>query len=162
MAKDCSFDVVSEVDMQEVDNAINQTKKEIGQRYDFKGSKIEIELTGEEIKLTADTDFQMNSVVDIMQSKAIKRGISLKSFEYGKIEPSGKGVKQQVKVIKGIDKEKAKSIINDIKQSKIKVQAQIMDEKLRVTGRDKDDLQAVIQLLKEKDYGVDLQFTNYR
>ncbi len=162
MAKDCSFDVVSEVDLQEVDNAVNQTKKEIGQRYDFKGSKIEVELSGEEIKLLADNDFQMTSVVDILQNKAVKRGISLKSLELGKIEPSGKGVKQMIKVIRGIDKEKAKSVINDIKQSKIKVQAQIMEEKLRITGRDKDDLQEVIQLLKEKDYGVDLQFTNYR
>ena len=162
MAKDSSFDVVSEVDMQEVDNAVNQTKKEISQRYDFKGSKIEVELSGTEIKLLADNDFQMNSVVDILQTKAIKRGISLKSLSLGKVEPSGKGVKQLIQVVRGIDKDKAKAVIGDIKQSKLKVQAQIMDDKLRITGRDKDDLQAVIQLLKEKDYGVDLQFTNYR
>ncbi|NLL17889.1 MAG: YajQ family cyclic di-GMP-binding protein [Clostridia bacterium] len=163
MAKDASFDVVSEVEMQEVDNAVNQTIKEIRQRFDFKGSKAEISLEGDEIKIIADDEFKLKSVIDILQSKAVRRNVPLKSLSYGKIEPaSGGTVRQIVKVQRGISKEKAKEIVAAIKQMKLKVQAQIMDDQVRVSGKKLDDLQAVIQMLKQKDFGIELQFTNYR
>lgn len=158
-----SFDVVSEVNMQEVDNAVNQTKKEIEQRYDFKGSKTEIELGDEEIKLASDDEFKIKAVVEILKGKFIKRGISPKALDLGKAEKATMGtVRQTAKLVKGISKEKAKDLVSEIKNSKIKVQAQIMENQVRVTGKDKDDLQAAIQLLKSKDFGIDLQFTNYR
>lgn len=163
MAKSASFDVVSEVDMQEVDNAVNQTVKEIRQRFDFKGSKAEVSLEGDEIKIIADDEFKLKSVIDILQSKAVRRKVPLKSFSYGKIEPaSGGTVRQIVKVQRGISKEKGKEIVAAIKQMKLKVQAQIMDDQVRVSGKKLDDLQAVIQMLKQKDFGIELQFTNYR
>lgn len=163
MAKDCSFDVVSEVDMQEVDNAINQATKEIGQRFDFRGSKSEIKLEGVQIKIIADDDFKLKNVVDILQNKAVKRGISLKSFDYGKIESGSHGTARQIITLqKGISKEKAKDIIAALKESKLKVQAQIMDDQLRVSGKNKDDLQAAIAKLRQGDFGVELQFVNFR
>ena len=163
MAKDPSFDVVSKVDMQEVDNAINQTKKEITQRYDFKNSKATVELEGEEIKIIADDDFKLRSVVDILQSKLIRRNVSIKNLEYGKVEDASGGVlRQNIKIKQGLDVEKGKEIMKDIKNTKIKVQAQYMDDQVRITGKKRDDLQAIIQFLKENDYGVELQFTNYR
>ena len=163
MANGYSFDVVSEVNMQEVDNAVNQAIKEISQRYDFKGSKTELVLSEEIIKIATEDEFKLNSVVEILKAKCIKRGISVKSLEFEKIEKASLGtVKQNVKIVKGIAKEKAKDIVAEIKASKIKVQAQIMDNQVRVTGKDKDDLQAAIQLLRSKDFGVDLQFVNYR
>ncbi|NLC76836.1 MAG: YajQ family cyclic di-GMP-binding protein [Clostridia bacterium] len=163
MAKDASFDVVSEVDMQEVDNAVNQTMKEIRQRFDFKGSKATVSLEGDEIKIIADDEFKLKSVIDILQSKAVRRKVPLKSLSYGKVEPaSGGTVRQVVKVQRGISKEKGKEIVAAIKQMKLKVQAQIMDDQVRVSGKKIDDLQAVIQMLKQKDFGIELQFTNYR
>ncbi|NLP40721.1 MAG: YajQ family cyclic di-GMP-binding protein [Veillonellaceae bacterium] len=163
MAKDCSFDVVSEVKMQEVDNAVNQAIKELNQRFDFRGSKSSLELNGEEIKIISDDDFKLKGVIDILESKMIKRGISLKNLDYGKIEPASQGtVKQMVIIKKGINKEKGKDIIATIKASKIKVQAQIMDDQVRVSGKNKDDLQAVIALLRQKDFGIELQFVNFR
>lgn len=163
MASSYSFDVVSQVDMQEVDNAINQALKEINQRYDFKNSKVEIELGEEEIKLLADDEFKMDAVIDILKAKLIKRGVSPKALDLGKIEKASMGsVRQVAKIVKGISKEKAKEIVQEIKSSKIKVQAQIMENQLRITGKDKDDLQAAIALLKGKDFGIELQFTNYR
>lgn len=163
MASSYSFDVVSEVNMQEVDNAINQTLKEISQRYDFKGSKTEIELSKDEIKLVSDDEYKINAVVDILKGKFIKRGISAKALDIGKIEHGSLGSsKTTAKIINGISKEKAKELVSEIKASKIKVQTQIMDEKLRITGKNKDDLQEAIQLLKSKDFNIDLQFTNYR
>lgn len=163
MASSSSFDIVSEVDMQEVDNAINQSKKEISQRYDFKGCKAEIEVSEDELKVSSEDEFKLNAVVDILKGKLIKRGISPKALDLGKIENATMGtVRQTAKIVKGISKEKAKIIISDIKASKIKVQAQIMDNQIRVSGKDKDDLQNVIIMLKEKDYGIELQFTNYR
>ena len=163
MAKDCSFDVVSEVDMQEVDNAVNQTMKEIGQRFDFRGSKSDISLEEDKIKIIADDDYKLKSVIDILQTKAVKRGLSLKSFDYGKVEAATHGTVRQILTIKkGIAKEKGKEIVAAIKESKIKVQAQIMDDQVRVAGKDKDDLQKVITLLKQKDFDIDLQFINYR
>ncbi len=163
MASNYSFDVVSEVNMQEVDNAINQTLKEIKQRYDFKGSKTEIELQKDEIKIVSEDEFKLNAVIDVLKGKFIKRGISSKALEVGKIQDASLGsAKVNVKIVKGIAMEKAKKIVSDVKGSKIKVQCQIMDEQLRVSGKDKDDLQAVMQLIKGNDYGIDVQFTNYR
>lgn len=163
MASESSFDVVSEVDLQEVDNAVNQAIKEFEQRFDFKGSKSSITLEGEEIKLLSDDEFKMQNLIDILESKMIKRKVPLRSLDYGKIEDSSGGtVKQTVKIQKGLSKEKGKDVIAAIKSSKIKVQAQIMDDQVRVTGKNKDDLQAVMHLLREKDLGVELQFINFR
>lgn len=163
MAKDASFDIVSEFDMQEMDNAINQTKKEIITRYDFKGSKAEVNLTKESITLSAENDSKINAMADILQSKAIKRGLSLKIFDYGKIETTaGSMVKQVITLKQGINQDIAKKIIKEIKESKLKVQSQIQGEVVRVTAKNIDDLQTVITLLKEKDLDTPLQFINYR
>lgn len=163
MAKDASFDVVSVVNMQEVDNAVNQTNKEISQRYDFKNSKSQVSIEGEELKVIADDDFKLRSVIDILQSKLIRRQVSIKNLEYGKAEEaSGGTIRQIIKIKQGIETELAKKIVKDIKNSKIKVQAQIMNDQVRVSGKNRDDLQAVIALLKEQDYNIELQFTNYR
>lgn len=163
MAKDCSFDVVSDVDMQEVDNAINQTVKEINQRFDFRGSKAEVKQEEDVIKLVADSDYKLQSIIDILHAKAVKRGISLKCFEYGKIEAGSHGtVRQTVTIKKGISKEKAKEVITTLKDSKLKVQAQIMDDQVRVSGKDKDELQKAIMKLKQSDFNIDLQFINFR
>ncbi|MDU1414479.1 MAG: YajQ family cyclic di-GMP-binding protein [Clostridium sp.] len=163
MANSYSFDVASEVDMQEVDNAVNQALKEIKQRYDFKGTKTEINIVKDEIKIISDDEFKLNSVIDILKGKFIKRGISSKALELGKIENGSLGMARvNCKIINGIAVEKAKVLVADIKANKLKVQTQIMDDKLRVTGKDKDDLQEVIKLLKSKDYDIALQFTNYR
>lgn len=158
-----SFDIVSKVDMQEVDNAVNQAIKEIGQRYDFKGSKSQITQEKDSIKILADDDYKLKAVVDVLQSKLLKRNISIKSLQYGKIEPASGGmVRQIIDVQQGISKEKGKEVVATIKESKIKVQAQIQDDQVRVTGKNRDDLQETIQLLKGKDLGVEMQFTNFR
>lgn len=158
-----SFDIVSKVDMQEVDNAVNQTIKEITQRYDFKGSKSEITQEKDTVKLLSEDDFRLKAIVDILQSKFIKRGISVKALQYGKVEnASGGMVRQVITIQQGISKEKGKEINNVIKETKLKVQSQIQDDQLRVTGKNIDDLQEVIQLLKGKDLGVELQFVNFR
>ena len=159
-----SFDIVSKVDMQEVDNAVNQAVKEISQRYDFKGSKSEIKWEKkEEITIIGDSDNRLNTVVDLLQGKFVKRGISLKSLEYGKVEDASGGLKRQViKIRQGIPTEKGKEIVKVIKDSGLKVQGQIMDDQVRVTGKKIDDLQAVIQTLKTKDLDINLQFVNIR
>ncbi|MGB8957285.1 MAG: YajQ family cyclic di-GMP-binding protein [Tumebacillaceae bacterium] len=163
MAKDPSFDIVSELDMQELDNAVNQAVKELTSRFDFKGSKSSIERKEAEISLASDSEGKLKSVVDILESKLIKRGLSIKALEYGKIEPaSGGTVRQQVKVKQGIDQDNAKKIVKLIKDSKIKVQVAVQGDQVRVTGKSRDDLQAVIALLRGADLPVDLQFTNYR
>lgn len=163
MAKDCSFDIVSDVDMQEVDNAVNQTAKEISQRFDFRGSKSSITLETEEIKIIGDDDYKLHSVIDILQTKIVKRGISLKALDYGKVEPASHGtVRQSIKIKKGIDKETAKLVVAAIKEGKLKVQPQIMDDQVRVSGKNKDDLQNTIAKLKQTDFKVDLQFVNFR
>lgn len=162
-AKDNSFDVVSKIDMQEVNNAVNQTIKEIQQRYDFKGSKSTVTLNEDKITIISDDDFKLKSVIDILQSKMVKRNVSLKALEYGKIEAAaGDTVRQVITLQSGISKEKAKDITKLIKESKLKVQAQYQDDQVRVTGKSKDDLQQAIQLLKERDLGIDLQFINFR
>lgn len=165
MAKDSSFDIVCKVDMMEVTNAINQTMAEIKQRFDFKGSKAEVTLDQKEnaIQLLADSEPQVKTVVDILQSKLVKRGISLKALEYGAVEnASGDMVRQTVKLQQGIPSEKAKEMVKFIKNMKIKVQASIQDDQVRVTGKSKDDLQDVMTALKAEDMGIAMQFTNYR
>ncbi len=158
-----SFDIVSKVDMQEVDNAVNRAIKEIGQRYDFKGSKSEISQEKDAVKIIADDDYKLKAVVDVLQSKFLKRNISIKSLQYGKVEPASGGlVRQNISVQQGISKEKGKEIIAVIKESKLKVQAQIQDDQVRVTGKNRDDLQETIQLLKGKELDVEMQFVNFR
>ena len=156
MAKDSSFDVVSQVDMQEMDNAVNQTKKEIAQRYDFRGSDASI-------KLAAEDEYKLNAIIDMLRARMAKRDIPLRCLELGKVEPASKGtVRQTLTILQGIPKEKAKAIVAAIKATKLKVNAQMQDDQVRVSGAKKDDLQAVIQTLKAGDFGVDLQFINMR
>jgi len=163
MAKDASFDIVSKIDMQELDNAVNQAVKEMTGRFDFKNSKSSIELGENEIKLASDDEGKLRSVIDILQSKLIKRGLSLKSLDLGKVEPaSGGTVRQVAKLRQGIDQDNAKKIVKIIKDSKLKVQAAVQGDQVRVTGKSRDDLQAVIALLRDADLTVDLQYTNYR
>ncbi|MBL0388464.1 YajQ family cyclic di-GMP-binding protein [Tumebacillus sp. ITR2] len=163
MAKDPSFDIVSEINMQEMDNAVNQAVKEMIGRFDFKNSKSSIELGEKDITIASDDDFKLKSVIDILETKMIKRGISLKSLDFGKIEPaSGGTVRQVAKLKQGLDQDNAKKIIKLIKDSKLKVQASVQGDQVRVTGKSRDDLQAVIQLVRNSDLPIDLQFTNYR
>jgi len=158
-----SFDIVSTVDIQEVDNAVNQTVKEIAQRYDFKGSKSQVTLEKDIIRVLADDDFRLKAIIDILQSKFIKRGISVKALQYGKAEPASGGmVRQIITIQQGISKEKGKELNAIIKESKLKVQSQIQEDQVRVTGKNIDDLQEIIKLLKGKDMGVELQFVNFR
>lgn len=163
MAKDSSFDIVSDVNMQEMDNSVNQAMKEIEQRYDFKGSKAQIVLEKDSLKLNAEDDYKINAMLDILRGKMIKRGVSIKCLNPGKIENAFSGtLKQDVEIQKGLSKEKAKEVAAYIKELKLKVQAQILDDKVRVSSAKKDDLQLVIQNLKSKDFGIDLQFINLR
>jgi len=164
MASDCSFDVVSKVDMDEVKNAIAQATKEIGQRFDFKGSISKIELKDEGVlTLTSDDDVRLRAVIEVLQSKLVKRGVSIRAMEFGKVEPASKGsARQEVKILQGIQAEKAKGLVKVLKDSKIKVQASIQGDQLRVSGKNKDDLQEAMALLKKNDQGLDLQFTNFR
>ncbi|HXN06362.1 MAG TPA: YajQ family cyclic di-GMP-binding protein [Nitrospiria bacterium] len=163
MADQNSFDVVSKVDLQELKNAVDQAVKELRQRFDFKGSKSEITLEKEELTLVSDDAQKLKSVIDILQSKLVKRNISLKSLDYGKVEEAlGKTVRQKINIQQGIPGEKAKEMVKEIKAAKLKVQAQIQADQLRVSGKSRDDLQEAIALLKKKDFGVDLQFVNYR
>ncbi len=160
-----SFDVVSQVNLQEVDNALNQAVKEIQTRYDFRGSKSEIRRGGDRASfaIIADDEFKRKAVLDVVQSKLARRGVSLKAMQPGKIEPaSGGTLRQEVTFQLGIPIEKAREIVKAIKETKLKVQAQIQDDQVRVSGKSKDDLQAAIQALKAKDFGLDLQFINYR
>ena len=162
---DNSFDIVSQVDLQEVDNAVQQTLKEISQRFDFKGKLARVELDRKEgkISLTAENDYLLKAIGDMLQGKAVRRQISLLALSFGPVETNISGVaKQVVTVQQGIDQEKAKAIVKAIKEMGLKVQAQIQGEEVRVFGKKRDDLQAVIQMLREKDFGVPLQFTNYR
>ncbi len=157
-----SFDVVSEVDQHELTNAVDQAQKEIINRYDFKGTSANAEMSDSAIVLTADSDFQIQQMHPIVYTKLSGRGIDILCLEAGKVENSGKGVKQRMSVKQGIDKETAKKIVAKIKESKLKVQAQIQGEQLRVTGKKRDDLQQVMQLLKSAELGVPMQFQNFR
>lgn len=165
MAKDSSFDVVSQVDIQEVDNAFGQAKKEIAQRYDLKdsGAQISLDKANKTLTISAPSDFVAKQVIDIISSKLIKRGIDLGAVSWGKLEAaSGGTVKQTATIVDGIDKETAGKINKDIKATKLKVKVTIEGDKLRVSGPKLDTLQEVIAFLKEQDYGQPLQFTNYR
>ncbi len=163
MAKENSFDIVSKTDYAEVGNALNQTAKEISQRFDFKGSKAAAELQGKELMLTAEDETRLRNMNDILQSKFVKRGISLKALDYQKIEPAAGGtVRQVVKIQQGIPIEKAKEVVRFIKDEKFKVQASIQGETVRVSGKDRDTLQEVMAKLKAKDFGIDMTFDNYR
>ena len=163
MASESSFDIVSEVDRQEADNALNQAAKEIRSRYDFKGTDASIEWSGESIMMKAVSEDRVKAVLDVFQSKLVRRGISLKSLETGDPYASGKEYRLEGRLKEGIDKENAKKIAKIIRDEGPKgVKAQIQGEELRVSSKKRDDLQAVIALLKGKDLDVDLQFTNYR
>jgi len=160
-----SFDVVSEVNMQELKNALNQATKEIKQRFDFKDSKTEISLKEKEKELAvvSDDEYKLNAVQEIIKTKCVKRGVSLKAFTQGAIEPALSGtVRQVAKIQSGLASEKAKDISKAIKDSKLQVQAQIQGEQVRILSKSKDELQSAIAFLKGKDFGIDLQFTNYR
>jgi uncharacterized protein YajQ (UPF0234 family) len=163
LAKDSSFDIVSKVDMAEVTNAVMQAQKEIAQRFDFKNSKSSIKLEDEKIVLISDDDFKLTNVVDILESKLVKRGISLKALEYGKTQAAaGDTVRQEVKLVQGIPQDKAKLINKVLKDHKIKVSSTIQGDEIRVSGKNKDDLQAAITQLRKEDFGIELQFINYR
>jgi uncharacterized protein YajQ (UPF0234 family) len=165
MAATFSFDIVSEIDLQEADNAVQQALKEIQQRYDFKGSNSSIELLKKEkqINVESDSEFQLKQVIDVLESKLIKRGIGLKALTYGNIVQGSRGsARQSITLQSGIDKENAKKIVKLIKDKGTKVQAIIQDEQVRVTGKSKDDLQEVIQTIRGADLPFDTQFTNYR
>lgn len=165
MAKENSFDVVSEVNFQEVDNAVNQANKEISTRYDFKGSSSRVtwDKGREAIVLNADDEFKLKAAKDVLHSKLVRRGIDLKSLSYGSVEKaSGGAVRQEAQVQRGIPQDKAREINKYLRSSNLKVQVQIEGAKLRVSGKSRDELQRAIALLKEKDFGLPLQFTNYR
>ena len=165
MADQNSFDVVSKVDMQEAKNAIDQALKEIHQRFDFKGTKTELTLKEKENELVivSDDEYKLKSVVDILKAKLIKRNVSVKAFEFGVVEPAlGGTVRQTAKIQNGLAIEKAKEIVKAVKEGKFKAQAQIQGDQLRVVSKSRDELQVVITFLKSKDFGVDLQYINYR
>lgn len=158
-----SFDVVSKVDLQEIDNAVNQAVKEISTRYDFKGTVNELELSKDGLRILAADEYKLAAIKDILIGKLVKRKVSPKCFDYGPEEnASGGAIRQKAAILQGISKEKGKEIVKAIKDTKLKVQAQIMDDQVRVSGKKIDDLQAVMQELKQKDLGVELQFENLR
>jgi uncharacterized protein YajQ (UPF0234 family) len=163
MAKENSFDVVSRVDMQEVDNAVNQAVREMSTRFDFKGSKSSIVLNEDNLVLTGDDDFKLKNVREILEQKLVKRVVSLKALVYNKPEKAaGDTLRQKVDLIQGIDRDKAREMTKVVKDSKIKAQVTVQENQLRVSAKNRDDLQAVIKLLKEHDFGLPLQFVNYR
>ena len=165
MAQQFSFDIVSEVNLQEVDNALNQARKEIAQRYDFKGIHTALDFSDKDktITITTGDEFHLKSAVDILQTKLIKRGVHIKALKYGTVENAAGGAVRQVITLRiGIDKDDSRGIVKLIKDSKIKVQAQIMDSQVRVSGKDKDDLQKVIKIVNEANFPFATQFTNYR
>jgi cyclic-di-GMP-binding protein len=158
-----SFDVVSSVDMQEIDNAVNQAMREIGQRYDFRGSKSTLTFEQPIIKMVADDDYKANAVLDILRQKCAKRSVDLKVLDVGKFESGSTGeIRCEIKLKQGIPTDTAKAMVKSIKGTKIKVQAQIQDDQLRVTGKKRDDLQEIMAHLKAGPYELPLQFTNFR
>lgn len=164
MAQDNSFDIVSKVDLQEVRNAVDQALKEIHQRFDLKDSHSQVSLEGNEaIQLASDGEYHLEAVKDILANKLVKRGVPLKNLTYGKIEPAlGKSVRQKISLQQGIPTEKAKEIVRLVKDSKKKAQASIQGDVVRVSSKDRDTLQEIIALLRGKEMGIELQFTNYR
>jgi uncharacterized protein YajQ (UPF0234 family) len=163
MAAENSFDIVCKVDMQEVTNALDQARREIDTRYDLKGSKNEVKLEETDITLTVPDEMKLKAVIDILQSKLHKRGIPLKALDYGKVEEaSGGTLRQKIAIQQGIPIEKAREIVRLVKDSKVRVQAAIQEDQVRVSGKNRDDLQKIIALVKDRDFGIALQFTNYR
>ncbi|MDQ2865037.1 MAG: YajQ family cyclic di-GMP-binding protein [Candidatus Eremiobacteraeota bacterium] len=163
MASEPSFDVVSNIDRQELDNALNQARKEIENRFDFKNSKTSIEADDDKITIVSDDEMKMRNVIDILQTKATKRGIDIKAFDIGELEAAFTGTVRRVIVLRsGIPKDKSKALTEKIKALKLKVSAQYQDEQIRVTGKNRDDLQKVIAELKAMNYELPLQFTNFR
>ena len=164
MAQQNSFDIVSQVEMAEVKNALDQAMKEVRQRFDFKGSRAEVRLEGDkELILTAEDETKLRNMNDILQQKLVRRSVPLKALSYGRVEPAAGGtVRQSVEIQQGIPSDKAKEIVKFIKETKVKVQAAIQGDTVRVTGRDRDILQDVIAQLKSKDFGINMQYTNYR
>ena len=163
MPQDHSFDIVSKLDAQELKNAIQQTLKEIATRFDFKGSKAAVEFDDKVLTVTGEDEHRVKAVNDILQNKMVKRGVPLKALDFKEIKDAGLGMKRQIiELQQGIPTEKAREIVKTVKSAKIKVQVAIQGEELRVTGKNKDDLQAVMALLKGADFGINMQFTNYR
>lgn len=163
MASEASFDIVSRIDQQELDNALNQARREIENRFDFRNSKTSIESDDKKITIVSDDELKMKNVMDIIQSKAVKRGIDIKAFEFGAVEPAAQNtVRQTITLKSGIPKDKSKTLMEAIKALKVKVNAQYQDEQIRVSGKSRDDLQKVIAHLKSIDYELPLQFVNYR
>ena len=163
MAQQNSFDIVSQVDRSEVRNALDQTMKEVRQRFDFKGSNAEVKVEEDDLVLTAEDETKLRNMNDILQQKLVRRGVPLKALSYGRVEPAAGGtVRQRAAIQQGIPTEKAREIVKFIKETKLKVQAAIQGDTVRVSGKNRDDLQTVIGLLKEKDLGIALQFDNYR
>ncbi len=158
-----SFDVACKVDMQAVSDAVHQATREIGTRYDLKQTKSQLTVEPEEIVVLADNDYVLKQVIDLLQSKLHRRGVPLRALAYGKVESAAGGtVRQRIGIQQGIPMEKAKEIVRLIKDTKLRVQAQIQEDHVRVFGKNKDDLQAVIKLLRDRDLGIEMQFTNYR
>ena len=163
MASEASFDIVSRIDQQELDNALNQARKEIETRFDFRNSKTSIEGDSKKITIVSDDELKMKNVIDVLESKAVKRGIDIKAFDIGEIEPAAGGTVRRVITLRsGIPKDKSKTLMEKIKALKLKVNAQYQDEQIRVTGKSRDDLQKVIAELKAMNFELPLQFTNYR
>ncbi len=163
MAKENTFDIVSRVDLQEVRNAVDQSIRELRTRFDFKGSRSDIIYDGEEITLVGDDEFKLKNVIDILETKMVKREINLKALRYGKIEPAAKDtVRQKVSLVQGLDKDRAKVITKLVKDSKLKVQVAIQGDQVRISGKNRDDLQAIMQIIKDHDFDIPLQFVNYR
>lgn len=163
MASECSFDIASKVDLQEVDNAIHQTVREIGQRFDFKGSPATVTREEHALVLSAEDEFKLKQMLDILEGKLVKRQVPLKALSRGKVEPAAGGrVRQQIELQQGIPIEKARELVKLIKGQKFKVQPQIQEDQVRVSGRDRDELQAVIQFLRQQDLGIHMQCINYR
>jgi cyclic-di-GMP-binding protein len=163
MAAENSFDIVCKVDMQEVANALDQTRREVETRYDLKGTKNEVALDKTDIVVTTADEMKLKAVVDILQSKLHKRGVPLKALTYGEVQDAAGGTKKQkISLQQGIPIEKAKEIVRLIKDSKVKVQASINEDKVRVAGKNRDDLQKIIGIVKEKDLGIAVSFDNYR
>ena len=163
MAQQNSFDIVSEIDRAEMTNAINQTIKEVRQRFDFKGSSATVAMEAQELVLTAEDETKLRNMNDIFQQKLVRRGVPLKALSYGDVDPAGGGtVRQRVQIQQGIPQDKAKEVVKFIKDSKAKVQASIQGDVVRVSGKDRDTLQDIIAKLKGKDFGIHMQFSNYR
>jgi hypothetical protein len=163
MSSESSFDIVSKMDMQELTNAIHQTEKEIDNRFDFKNSKSSLKMEKDALIIASEDEYKLNAVIDILQSKMVKRGITLKNLDFGKVEPASLGsVRQRLGLKQGIDQENAKKINILIRDSKLKVKSQIQGDQIRVTGKNRDDLQQIIQILRKADLPLDLQFMNMK